>query len=115
MPVKIPRPPSELEETFLFQLRAYDLQVEFTREYRFHPERMWRFDFAHKGKMIAVELEGGIWSKKRIGHSTGKGIKADMEKSNAAQALGWRIFRFDIDMVKSGHAIEFIRGVLASE
>jgi len=115
MPVKIPRPASELEVRFLMCLRAYDLQARFRKEYRFDPTRRWRFDFAEIELMIGVELEGGIFSKRNMGHNTGRGIKQDMEKSNAAQALGWRVFRFDIDQVKSGYAIDFIIKVLAQE
>ncbi len=30
------------------------------REYRFHRERRWRFDFAWPDYKVAVEVEGGI-------------------------------------------------------
>jgi len=45
------------------------------KEYRFHPKRLWRFDFAVPELMIAVEIEGAIFSKQRLGHSSGTGIK----------------------------------------
>jgi very-short-patch-repair endonuclease len=115
MPTKIPKAPSELEARFMISLRACDLQCLFKTEYQFHPKRRWRFDFADPQRLIAVELEGGIWSKKRTGHSSGAGIKQDMEKSNEAQKLGWRVFRFDIKDVMSGHAINFILDILEQE
>lgn len=67
-------------------------------EYKFHPTRKWRFDFAWPGKLVAVEIEGGIWIKGFSGHggshSLPSNIVRDMEKFNAAMLLGWRIFRF---------------------
>ena len=34
-------------------------------EFRFHPERKWRFDFAWPEHKIAVEQEGGVWIQGR--------------------------------------------------
>lgn len=59
-------------------------------EFRFHPTRRWRFDFAHELSRVAIELNGGVWSHGR--HTRGKGYLADREKINAATALGWRVF-----------------------
>lgn len=61
-------------------------------EYRFHPSRMWRFDWAFPGALLAIECDGGIFAKGR--HSRGSGIKGDMEKVNAAACLGWRVLKF---------------------
>ena len=62
------------------------------REYRFC-DRRWRFDFAHPLYKFAVEIEGGIFAGKRMGHSTGAAIKKDMEKYNAATILDWKVIR----------------------
>ncbi len=101
---------SALEETFALHLRVNRL-TEFEREYRFHPSRKWRFDFAAPRLLIAVEIEGGIFGKKSA-HNTGTGILRDMEKSNEAQRLGWRVFRFAGDDIKSGKAVEYIRQIV---
>lgn len=61
-------------------------------ELEFHPTRKWRFDIAWPDKRVAVEVEGGVWSKGR--HVRGSGFIKDMEKYNAAVALGWRILRY---------------------
>jgi hypothetical protein len=61
-------------------------------EYRFHPKRKWRFDFAWPASRIAVEINGGVWVQGR--HNRGKGYLADLEKMNAAQAAGWRVGQF---------------------
>lgn len=60
-------------------------------EYEFHPTRKWRFDFAWIRQMIALEVEGGTFIAGR--HGRGAGMRADMEKYNAAATLGWRVFR----------------------
>jgi very-short-patch-repair endonuclease len=60
-------------------------------EFRFHPSRRWRFDRALPSARVAIELEGGIWSGGR--HTRGTGFEGDCEKYNAAQLLGWTVFR----------------------
>lgn len=80
------------------------------QEYRFHPERKWRFDFANPRQIIAIEIDGGTWTAGR--HTRGKGYERDCEKLNAATALGWRVFRFTTGMVKSGAMLATIQDVL---
>lgn len=85
-------------ETFWRQLGGPDL----TAEYRFHPTRRWRFDFAHVPSRTAFELDGGTFTHGR--HVRGKGFSNDCEKINTAQLLGWRVFRFTADMLDSDPA-----------
>jgi hypothetical protein len=60
-------------------------------EYRFHPDRKWRFDYAWPKRKVALEIEGGVWTKGR--HTRGKGFIKDIEKYNAATLAGWKILR----------------------
>jgi len=99
---------SLIEETFALHCKAHKLDV--AREYRFHPVRRWRFDFAIPERMIAIECEGGVHSHGR--HTRGSGFVADCEKYNHAAAAGWFVFRFDGKAVQSGEAIAFVLGVL---
>jgi very-short-patch-repair endonuclease len=64
----------------------------FIKEYRFNPDRHWRFDYANPILKIAIEVEGGVWISGR--HSRGKGMIADMEKYNWATINGWRVLRY---------------------
>jgi very-short-patch-repair endonuclease len=77
------------------------------REYRFHPTRKWRFDFAWPSRKLAVEIEGGTWVRGR--HGSGVGVYNDAEKYNEAALLGWTLLRVTSNMVKDGEALEWIR------
>lgn len=68
-----------------------DLGVDCFKEYRFHPERRWRFDYAIPSHRIALEVEGGVWTAGR--HTRPQGFLGDIEKYNTATLLGWRVFR----------------------
>ena len=63
-------------------------------EFRFHPARRWRFDFANPGAAwrLAVEIEGGIFSRGR--HTRGAGFLRDCEKYNTAALHGWTVLRY---------------------
>ncbi len=60
-------------------------------EYRFHPTRKWRFDFAFPSSNVALEVEGGVWTGGR--HTRGSGFVGDMKKYNAAACRGWRVIK----------------------
>ena len=76
---------------FLLLLKKAKLPTP-TSEYKFYPDRRWRFDYAFPKQKIAIEQEGGAWSGGR--HTRGKGFINDMEKYNKAVILGWRILRY---------------------
>lgn len=84
-------------------------------EFKFHPERKWRLDYAWPERKIGLEIEGGIWIRGRSGHggahSLPSNIVRDMEKMNEAQRLGWRIFRFQPRQLKSGEAKDYLKRV----
>lgn len=100
---------SDLERSLLFFLKVEGLPTPET-EVRFHPTRKWRFDFAWPNQRVAAEVEGGIYVQGR--HSRGPEMEKDMEKYNAATALGWKLFRFSNHMVEDGRAIETLKKVL---
>lgn len=76
-------------------------------EFRFHPSRRWSADFAIPSRKLLVEIEGGVWSGGR--HTSGAGFMGDMEKYNAAAALGYRVLRF----VPKDARAKGITGILA--
>jgi len=105
--------PKQKQAYPLFKVLIFKtLRSKVVEEYRFHPVRHWRFDFAVPALMIAIEIEGGIFAGQRLGHSTGKSIKKDMEKYNMATLMGWKVLRYmpeqigecvrDLEMIKRG-------------
>lgn len=100
-PSQMPAAKSAAEELFQFQLRAH--RLTFDRELPFHPQRKWRFDFAHVPARLAVEINGGAYSGGR--HHTPAGSEKDWEKLNAAQLLGWKVLQYSPRQIKSGSAI----------
>lgn len=88
-----------------------DLGVECVKEFRFHPERKWRFDYALPAHKIALEVEGGVWTQGR--HTRGQGFLGDVEKYNAAALLGWRVFRTTPSALYSRATIEMLREAVA--
>lgn len=79
-------------------------------EFRFHPKRKWRFDYAWAPRFLALEVDGGVWSGGR--HVTGSGRIADMEKMTEAAILGWRILYVTPQEVVNGRAVALIRRAL---
>lgn len=66
-------------------------------EYRFCPERKWRFDWAFPEERIAIEIEGNAWHVKGGGRHM---QDSDLEKYNAASSLRWLVFRFSPGMLQ---------------
>lgn len=103
---------SDLEKTMAFQIRVVKLPKP-AREYRFHPERKWRFDFAWPEHKVALEIDGGTWGGGR--HTRGAGFEEDCHKLNAAAVLGWRVLRATGGMVHDGTAINTLEALLKGE
>lgn len=102
---------SRLETQFRIQLLA-DKLPPWEREYQFC-ERRWRFDFAWPDQMVAVEIEGGIYSGGR--HVRPTGFHKDAEKYAEAIVLGWRVLRCPGEWVKNGKAIQYTKRLLSIE
>ncbi len=85
-----------------------------TPEHRFHDVRRFRFDYAWIPQKVALEVEGGVWTKGR--HTRGKGFLKDMEKYNLAVSMGWRVFRCTPTTLHTLDTIELVKAALnASE
>ncbi len=132
-------PQSELEKGFsrVWRMVAKGRPDPDT-QHKFHPVRLWRFDFAWPAHRVAVEMEGGIISiavtcnhcRKPVlrfnrrsrkwqrvwavmgGHTTTEGFIKDCEKYNAAAELGWRVLRYTIKDLES-RPVQVIEQVVA--
>ncbi len=99
---------SRLERRFEFLWLAVQGPA-LEREFRFHPTRKWRSDFAHIPSRTLIEIEGGIWINGR--HNRGAGFITDIEKYNEATLAGWRVFRL-ADVHLTLEIVGMIRGFL---
>lgn len=86
------------------------LHVEVVKEFKFHPTRRWRFDYAIPTHKIALEVEGGVWTGGR--HIRASGFLGDMEKYNNAALLGWRVFRTTPDNLYSNKTFDMVKNAL---
>lgn len=66
----------------------------------FDATRRWRFDWCWPDRKIALEIEGGVWTKGR--HTRGAGFLGDLEKYNAAALKGYRVFRCTPNQIHLG-------------
>ena len=95
------------EETLWLWLEC-EFKGIWRREFRFHPERRWRFDFAYPEKRLAVEVEGIVGPSGIGRHQTAGGYEADCEKYAEAMVYGWQVLRLTPRMVKNGKGFDYI-------
>lgn len=100
---------SEAEDLLLWQIAAAGLPQPLT-EHRFAPPRRWRFDLAWPDRMLAVEVEGGVWVGGR--HTRPGGFEADAVKYAEAAVAGWRVLRVTPRMVDAGTALGYLQRLL---
>lgn len=113
--------PPKTSDTFTWDIK-HTLGLKMEMEYKFHPDRKWRFDYAIPEYKIAIEVEGGVWKKTTYTdkdgkeltiqggrHTTGKGYINDLEKYNTATAMGWAVFRVTPSQIKKYAVPQLIR------
>lgn len=89
----MPRSPAEIAFLRAWQLLGLE-GSDMEEEYRFHPTRKHRFDFAFPSQKLAVEIDGRGRRGHEGRHHSFTGASKDAEKLNAAAKLGWRVMRF---------------------
>lgn len=77
-------------------------------EYRFHPTRKWRSDYAHEPSRTLIEIEGGAWGGR---HVRGSGFVKDAEKYWEATKMGWKIVRWTANLITAEN-IETLKQLL---
>jgi len=82
-------------------------------EYRFHPTRKWKFDLCWPAFMVAVEIEGLVYSNRNDNQLTGRhvsvtGFKKDIEKYGVAFSMGYNVLRITSADARSGAACSWI-------
>lgn len=102
--------PSKLEESLYFQLVDAGLDDGLVRELQAIKGRKFRVDFAWPDQMLAVEVQGGIWTRGR--HIRPVGMVRDMEKFNLLTLDGWRVLLLTSQDVNGGKGLEMIQAAL---
>ena len=101
-----PRGESRLEAELRGMLEL--MQLAPVSQFKFHPERRWRFDFAFPDVMVCVDVDGGVFAaenKETAGrHARGAGIVAAFEKRNAAAELGYCVLCYGPPQIRSGES-----------
>lgn len=95
---------------FIAILRS-ELKEEVVTEYKFHPQRKFRFDIAIPKWKVAIEVEGGVYTSS-VAHSSVTGILRDMEKYNLATEEEWRVLRYTPEQTKKSATLEQIKKVV---
>jgi len=107
---------SKLEAKVAADLKALGLMDGCERQYRFHPERKWKIDFAWpqctvydfdgepEPKHIALEVNGGTYS--HGSHSRGPRQRGDYEKWSELSLMGWTLILVDCKDVREGVHVE---------
>ena len=109
---------------FFVQCAEKDLQLDLSHfwkvygipepvaEFKFHPKRRWKFDWAWVDRKIACEVDGGLWVAGGGRHNRPVTMIKDNEKFNNAALLGWRILKFTPQQFRNGEAAEFIKLII---
>lgn len=97
--------------TAIFELLLMDtakkLGLKIEKEYKFLPNRRFRFDFADPDLKLAWEFEGILSAKSR--HTTITGYTNDCRKYNLAALNGWKVFRYTT--LNMGEVVDDLRSM----
>lgn len=111
---KSKKQPTGLESKFLYFWRLCggcdeDWQHE---AHIFTDRRRMHVDFYNDGWKVAIEIDGGQWSKK-AGHNSGKGVARDAEKLAMCNRIGVTLFRLPTSNVNYEEVLkiwQFVQG-----
>lgn len=99
----------DLEGELFHQMEMLGLELP-VRQYKFHPVRHWRIDFAWPALRILLEVQGGTF----VGgaHVRGERHELDIEKLNSATLAGYSCYQVNTRMVRDGRALQLIETAL---
>ncbi len=81
-------------------------------EYRFHPTRRWRFDWALPDLKVAIEFEGVV---SKSAHTTVTNVLNDSAKFNEAALAGWLVVRTNTPNLRDGSGYQAIERAVAQK
>jgi hypothetical protein len=95
----------QTEAQLLLAQHLKELGIATVPEYRFDPERQFRFDLASLELRMGFECSGGNWSG---GHRRGTRQEDEYDKLNSAQMAGWRVMQWTNRQILRGTAKAFL-------
>src|SRR5262245_18906352 len=98
---------SDLERAFETNWRQLG-GPELVPEYKFHPGRRYKLDFAIPGIRVGIEVEGGIWLDGGGRHNRAEGFIKDCRKYNFLASMGWTVFRLPEPLINDPDHLEMI-------
>ena len=93
---RTPKPESELEALFYKSWVSNYPRHRPAVEYRFHPSRKFRFDFAWVEQKVAVEVQG-----MGPGHCSLQGMTQDYDKLMEALLFNWKVIYLTSSMLST--------------
>jgi hypothetical protein len=81
-------------------------------EFTYIPNRKFRMDVGWPLLKVGIEVMGGLWIK--AAHSTGTGIKRDMEKRNLGILAGWRVLECEPKDICTLDFVNMVKALLAT-
>jgi hypothetical protein len=105
---------SDLEKELAFQITwAVPRLPQPETQIQIIPGRKLAWDFGWRAHRLLVEVQGGSFSKGKMGHNSGTGIHRDCEKLFLATQAGWRQINVaDHHILRTGEALAWIRSLL---
>ena len=88
-------------------LKELGLAIEY--EYRFLPDRKFRFDVYVPELRLGIECNGGRY---KFGHRSYRDTDKDNEKRNLAEMHGFRMLEFTNERIEDGYAKSFLKDFL---
>jgi hypothetical protein len=100
-----------VENLLFWQIERRGLLIP-ARQYRWHPTREFRADFAYPQAYLRllIQVQGGTWVGR--GHGQGSGIERDAEWACEAAIYGWYLLPVTSSMVRTGDAVDRIERAL---
>lgn len=103
--------PADLEGALHSELLRAKL-APYERNYRFDPRRRWELDFAWPGARVAIEVQGGVESYGRVGHTRPDQYQRDTRKTRAAQLMGWIVLPCTAACIRDGSIVADVETAL---
>lgn len=103
--------PADLEGALNAELLRAKLGP-YERNYRFDARRRWELDFAWLVERVAIEVQGGVQSYGRVGHTRPEQYQRDTVKTRAAQLMGWIVLPCTAACIRDGSIVADVETAL---